>query len=256
MPPKKYGRVASKSSPPPPVEEPEPELEFESEPEVRPESEVASDLSDLTEPESDVEEAAQPAAKAPAKAKTTRKTKEAAAPTRRSTRVASTTVADAAPPAKSSTKRKAVSQDSLADIEAKLRKTTLATDKEKAQKVPRAQEKPYLNPLPQIPEHVRPAPLLFAWGAGNAGQFGMGLDAPNALGELTKPTRNKLVEQMIADGKFGGKGAGFEVVAAGGMSTLLVDEKGTVRGTIFLYTRISYAFSPRSGHAVTTITLL
>lgn len=30
------------------------------------------------------------------------------------------------------------------------------------------------NPLPIAPEHIRPAPQVFVWGAGNFGQFGMG----------------------------------------------------------------------------------
>ncbi|KAJ3531511.1 hypothetical protein NM688_g7565 [Phlebia brevispora] len=50
----------------------------------------------------------------------------------------------------------------------------------------------------------------------------------DALGELEKPTRNKLVEQKMQDGEFGEEGAGLEAVAAGGLFTLFVDEKGTV----------------------------
>ena len=86
-------------------------------------------------------------------------------------------------------------------------------------------KEPYLNDLPVSEEPLRPAPLLFAWGCGNSGQFGMGEDF---LGELSKPQRNKVVEAMIEQGDFGAKGAGLESIAAGGMSSLFIDEQGTV----------------------------
>ncbi|KAH9938640.1 regulator of chromosome condensation 1/beta-lactamase-inhibitor protein II [Fomitopsis serialis] len=63
------------------------------------------------------------------------------------------------------------------------------------------QETPYCNALPTPLEHLRPAPLLFVWGTGNFGQFGMGADF---LGEYDKPTRNKWVERNIEEGIFGG----------------------------------------------------
>ena len=66
-----------------------------------------------------------------------------------------------------------------------------------AQKKPspvHTQDRPYFNPLPTPPEHLHPAPLLFIWGTGNFGQFGMG---PDLLGEYDKPTRNKWVEKNI-----------------------------------------------------------
>jgi regulator of chromosome condensation len=109
--------------------------------------------------------------------------------------------------------------------EKSVRSTKSAGTKEK--KPPKAvvQKKPYFNPLPSPPDHIRPAPQLFVWGAGNFGQFGMGEDS---LGEFEKPTRNKLVEEKGEDGAFGGEGAGLESVAAGGMYSLFIDEKGTV----------------------------
>jgi len=89
------------------------------------------------------------------------------------------------------------------------------------------QTKPYFIPLPVTPEARRPGLLLFAWGAGNFGQFGMGEDQ---LGELHKPARNKWVEQGIAEGRFGPTDmAGLESIAAGGLYSLFVDENGTVR---------------------------
>lgn len=92
------------------------------------------------------------------------------------------------------------------------------------------QTKPYFNPLPAIPEPRRPGLLLFSWGAGNFGQFGMGEDQ---LGELHKPARNKWVEQGVTGGRFGSnEGAGLESIAAGGLYSLFVDENGTVRATL------------------------
>ncbi|GLB34025.1 putative RCC1 domain-containing protein [Lyophyllum shimeji] len=90
---------------------------------------------------------------------------------------------------------------------------------------PMPQTKPYFNPLPVPPEPKRPGLQLFAWGAGNFGQFGMG---PDILGELDKPKKNLWVEEQIQEGTFGGVGAGIESVAAGGLHTLFIDEAGTV----------------------------
>ena len=104
-------------------------------------------------------------------------------------------------------------------------KAAKPVEKKEKKVVKTVQKKPYFNPLPTPPEHTRPAPLLFVWGAGNFGQFGMSEDA---LGEFEKPTRNKLVEEKMADGAFGGEGAGLEAVAAGGMYSLFIDEIGTV----------------------------
>ena len=50
----------------------------------------------------------------------------------------------------------------------------------------------------------------------------------DALGEYEKPTRNKVVEQKMQEGEFGRAGAGLEAVAAGGLFSIFVDEKGTV----------------------------
>ncbi|KAA1478132.1 RCC1/BLIP-II [Dentipellis sp. KUC8613] len=85
---------------------------------------------------------------------------------------------------------------------------------------------PGINPLPSFHEKVRPAMQLFVWGAGNFGQFGMGTDA---LGEFSKPKRNLWIEEKIGEGVFGDEpGAGLIAIAAGGLHTLFVDEKGTI----------------------------
>lgn len=124
-------------------------------------------------------------------------------------------------------------------------KPSPAPEKRAAAPVP--QQKPYFNPLPVAPPKQRPGLTLWAWGAGNFGQFGMG---PDVLGELDKPRKNPWVEQKIQSGEFGEEGAGLETIAAGGMHTIFVDEKGTVsRG---LAVHFYYAQQPlhcRFGHA-------
>lgn len=85
--------------------------------------------------------------------------------------------------------------------------------------------KPHFNPLPMANNHPRPANQLFVWGAGNFGQFGWGADQ---LGEFAIPKRNTYFEKKMEEGVFGGEGAGLEAIAAGGLHTLFIDEKGTV----------------------------
>lgn len=58
---------------------------------------------------------------------------------------------------------------------------------------------------------------------------------PDVLDELEKPKKNTWVEQQIAAGAFGGEGAGLEAIAGGGMHSLFIDEKGTVRYQSVLY---------------------
>ena len=87
------------------------------------------------------------------------------------------------------------------------------------------QLKPYFNQLPTPPQAHRPSLLPFVWGAGNFGQFGLG---PEVLHELPKPKRHVWIEKKIEEGIFGDVGAGIESVAAGGLHTVFIDEKGTV----------------------------
>ncbi|KAF5322189.1 hypothetical protein D9619_000472 [Psilocybe cf. subviscida] len=87
------------------------------------------------------------------------------------------------------------------------------------------QTKPYFNPLPTPPNKQRPALIPFVWGAGNFGQFGLG---PDQLDEKTKPKRNTWAEEQIEDNLLGDDHGGFESVAAGGLHTLFVDEKGAI----------------------------
>lgn len=57
----------------------------------------------------------------------------------------------------------------------------------------------------------------------------MGADS---LGEFEKPRKNPWIESKIQDGAFGGEGAGLEAVAAGGLHTLFIDEKGVVSACV------------------------
>lgn len=72
---------------------------------------------------------------------------------------------------------------------------------------------------------------LFGWGSGGFNQLGVGPIPVGHKDEWDKPKRNTLVERMAEEGNFGADGAGLEAIAAGGMHSLAVDEKGTVRNT-------------------------
>ncbi|TFK71763.1 RCC1/BLIP-II [Pluteus cervinus] len=50
---------------------------------------------------------------------------------------------------------------------------------------------------------------------------------PDVLSELSKPKRSTWVEQQSQSGAFGGVGAGLEAVAAGGLHSVFIDEKGS-----------------------------
>ena len=129
--------------------------------------------------------------------------------------------------------RSAAPQSDTEDARKPLKKTTSGRKlarKPTANGLPTVAEepqqlKPYFNPLPTPPEHRRPPNQLFVWGAGNFGQFGMGSDF---LGEYAFPKKSPWVDRMISEGAFGSEGAGLETVAAGGLHTLFIDEKGTV----------------------------
>ncbi|TDL19080.1 RCC1/BLIP-II [Rickenella mellea] len=84
-----------------------------------------------------------------------------------------------------------------------------------------------INPLPKPPAHALPPNQIFVWGAGNFGQFGMGPDEANN-GEFDKPRRNPWIDKKIEDGAFGEEHTGIEAIAAGGMHTMFIDEKGTI----------------------------
>ncbi|KAI0346830.1 RCC1/BLIP-II [Trametopsis cervina] len=154
-----------------------------------------------------------------------------AAPTRRSTRVASQTVsAEASKPAtKKPTSRKGAQKDEadMAQLEEKLKKVKLEA-KPKPAKPAHEHQGEYFNGLLQVNQaDVKDIieSQVFVWGAGNAGQFGMGTEH---TGEFKRPRKNTAIEEMIKAGKFGKKGLGFVALAAGGMSSLFVDYNGTI----------------------------
>lgn len=99
------------------------------------------------------------------------------------------------------------------------------------------QSKPYFNQLPTPPQRQRPGLLPFVWGTGNFGQFGLG---PEVLAELPKPRRHTWMEKKMEGGILGEPGAGIESVAAGGLHTVFIDEKGTVCQIRYFISSISH----------------
>ncbi|KAJ3822092.1 regulator of chromosome condensation 1/beta-lactamase-inhibitor protein II, partial [Lentinula raphanica] len=80
---------------------------------------------------------------------------------------------------------------------------------------------PIAAPLPI----ARPGLQLFTWGTNNNGLLGLGVDAA----EYARPKLHLWAKNQMSEGGFGPEpGAGLVSVAAGGMHTLLLDEKGTV----------------------------
>jgi len=109
----------------------------------------------------------------------------------------------------------------------KSRKLSPVREAEPAQvsKPEHKQLKPYFNQVPTPPQPQRPGLLPFVWGTGNFGQFGLG---PEIFSEISKPKRHSWMEKKMDEGVFGEPGAGIESVAAGGLHTVFIDEKGTV----------------------------
>ena len=134
----------------------------------------------------------------------------------------------------------------------KPRKLSVVREAEPAQvSKPEQQLKPYINQLPTPPQKQRPGLLPFVWGTGNFGQFGLG---PEVVEEISKPRRQKWIEEKIDEGAFGEPGAGIEYVAAGGLHTVFIDEKGAV-GVISLIFGF-FSSNARSGHVARTTMLL
>jgi regulator of chromosome condensation len=97
---------------------------------------------------------------------------------------------------------------------------------------------PPINDLPPFPAKMDPPAMIFVWGTGNFGQFGMG---PAYLDELSKPTRNTWVEEKISQGVFGpAPGSGIITVAAGGLHSLFIDENGTVCSSLVCDSQSAY----------------
>lgn len=101
--------------------------------------------------------------------------------------------------------------------------------KTKSAKVVESKPIVMFNNLPVLHPHQRPSLHLFVWGAGDAGQLAMG---PDFFDQLDKPRRSAFVDDGIENDIFGEDEAGLEAIAAGGLQTLFIDEKGTV-STLF-----------------------
>jgi regulator of chromosome condensation len=61
---------------------------------------------------------------------------------------------------------------------------------------------------------------------------------PDVLAEISKPRRHVWIEKKIEEGIFGEPGAGIESVAAGGLHTVFIDEKGTVCQSFVLINKL------------------
>jgi hypothetical protein len=88
-----------------------------------------------------------------------------------------------------------------------------------------------LNSVPDIPETVRPALILFVTSNNDDGQLGDGRP-PNieADEEHYYQVRRKIpVEEHVAANVYGDDHGGPVMVAAGGMYTIMIDERGKVR---------------------------
>ncbi|KAJ8474889.1 hypothetical protein ONZ51_g6919 [Trametes cubensis] len=82
---------------------------------------------------------------------------------------------------------------------------------------------------PRPPAHERPCWQLFGWGNNLFCQLGMGEDGSvSSAPEFSKPTRNRLVEKLIAEGQFGESDAGLETIAAGAFHNLAISEDGAI----------------------------
>ncbi|TCD69877.1 hypothetical protein EIP91_005954 [Steccherinum ochraceum] len=178
--------------------------------------------------------AAKPASKAVATKSTTSKPASKTAPksTARAAKRPASPENEPPPPAKRRAAPKIVENGVLEKAAAEVPEKVKAAPAPAPRKAPGRPRAPrhapaggHQNPLPTAPEHIRPTPQLFVWGAGNFGQFGMGVDA---LGDYEKPKRNPWIEKAIQEGRFGEDDAGLETIAAGGLHSLFIDEKGAV----------------------------
>ena len=81
---------------------------------------------------------------------------------------------------------------------------------------------PFL-PVPALPAPAQAAGLVYVWGCGNFGQYGLG---PDHIGEFPKPRKHTWAEEKAREGVLRGGVVGIE---AGGMHSLFLDGEGNVR---------------------------
>ena len=121
-----------------------------------------------------------------------------------------------------------------AKVKAKAAAATKAkSEKGKAPARPRRVVHP-INTFPAVPQHYRPPLYLFTWGSGDMSQLAIDYNQ-----EINKPRKNAFVANHIEEETFGGDEAGLESIAAGGLHTLFIDEKGTVRPNPIIWSHAS-----------------
>ncbi|KAJ8483049.1 hypothetical protein ONZ51_g4956 [Trametes cubensis] len=154
----------------------------------------------------------------------------AAAPRSRAPKRAASPDGEKVAPATKRVLRAATANIDTTKINGKVNGKTKASADEKAKpekgKAParvRRAPPPGINAFPAIPQHYRPPLNLFTWGSGEMSQLVMDYNQ-----EISKPRKNVFVAEKIEEDAFGDDGAGLESVAAGGLHTLLLDEKGTI----------------------------
>ncbi|KAI0636512.1 regulator of chromosome condensation 1/beta-lactamase-inhibitor protein II [Trametes polyzona] len=156
-------------------------------------------------------------------------TADNAPPRSRASKRAASPDAEKAAPAPKRVLRAAPANVELPKANGKVNGKTKTKDDEKAKpekgKAPaRVRRVPQgINALPAIPQHYRPPLNLFTWGSGEMSQLVMDYNQ-----EIAKPRKNAFVAEKIEEGAFGDDHAGLESVAAGGLHTLLLDEKGAI----------------------------
>ncbi|KAI0332215.1 RCC1/BLIP-II [Cubamyces sp. BRFM 1775] len=128
------------------------------------------------------------------------------------------------PPAPAKRSRARQPQDVHVEVPIPSKPRTVRKARQEEQE-PRAQS---LHP-PTQPAHERPCWQLFGWGNNLFCQLGTGEDGTmSSEPEFPKPTRNRLIEKLIAEGQFGEPGAGLETIAAGALHNLAISEDGAV----------------------------
>lgn len=108
-----------------------------------------------------------------------------------------------------------------------------------------------INAIPESASHPRPCRLVFVFGQGEFGQFGLGTET---LDEIPRPRLHAWFETAAKNNTLGSEGAGLEMICAGGMHSLAIDEAGKVSHDIMLL-KLILNMHERSGRGVSTTTL-
>lgn len=134
-----------------------------------------------------------------------------------------------APPSRRQRKpaSKAVAEPPPAQVQApaKSEKTKPKLEKEKPSTLARGSRTKAINAVPEPASHPRPPRLAFVFGTGDFGQFGLGTET---LDEIARPRLHAWFETAAKNNTLGSEGAGLEMICAGGMHSLAIDEVGKV----------------------------